>query len=156
MKEHLYYVYIVANTSRQLYTGFTSTLRARILDHKAKTYDDGFTTHWDECRLVYYECTDSVHGAIGREKQIKRWRREKKLWIIESINPNWHDLSEAWFLEPTATALPLDSALKRSARGDSPKGWEGKGQIIEKRKKMIERLRRRAGVYKVRKSKPDK
>jgi putative endonuclease len=61
--------------------------------------------------LVYYETYQDVHKAIGREKQIKRWRRSKKIALIEAVNPNWHDLSDGWYepAKPTAKALSLDS-----------------------------------------------
>ena len=110
MKEHAYFVYIVANATRQLYTGFTNSMRVRMIQHKRKDHDDGFTTHWSSCHLVYFEKTEDVHRAIARENQIKRWRREKKIWLIESKNPNWHDLCEEWGEKIEAKALPLDSA----------------------------------------------
>jgi putative endonuclease len=110
MKEHRYYVYIVANATRVLYVGFCGRLKTRIWQHKTKAFE-GFTSKWNVCRLVYYETYQDVHRAIAREKQIKRWRREKKIGLIESKNPNWHDLSDGWY-EPeraTAKALSLDS-----------------------------------------------
>jgi putative endonuclease len=96
-REKLYYAYIVANATRILYTGFSGDFVNRIWKHKTKQYDDGFTCHWRECRLVYYESYKSVHAAVAREKQIKRWRREKKVWLIEQMNPNCHDLSDGWY-----------------------------------------------------------
>lgn len=91
--EHRYWVYIVANATRLLYVGFTGRLAIRVHQHKTKSLEC-ITNHWKECRLVYYEGWQDVHRAIAREKQIKRWRREKKIALIESVNPNWHDLSE--------------------------------------------------------------
>lgn len=80
------------------------------------------TNKFNVCRLVYYEKYGEVADAIHREKQIKRWRREKKIVLIEKMNLNWHDLSEGWFenpYDPTPKALPLDSPPKtRLARGD--------------------------------------
>jgi|SRR5579864_4757250 len=96
MKEHLYYVYIIANATRILYTGMTSKLEDRVWKHKNKLLE-GFTSHFRICRLVYWESFDDVRRAIDREKQIKRWRREKKIALIEKLNPNWHDLSDGWF-----------------------------------------------------------
>ena len=77
MKEHLYYVYIIANATRILYTGLTSNLHQRVWKHKNKMLD-GFTSHFQVCRLVYFESFDDVRRAIDREKQIKRWRRENE------------------------------------------------------------------------------
>jgi len=109
MKEHRYFVYILANAPRNLYTGFTSTLRHRVWQHKTKALDC-FTNSWHDCRLAYFESFQDVHRAIAREKQIKRWRREKKIALIESINRDWHDLSAEWFEEtPKAKAMSLDS-----------------------------------------------
>src|SRR5205823_10291421 len=100
-KDHRYYVYIIASAARVLYIGFTSKLRERVWKHKTKTFE-GFTSHFHFCRLVYFESFDDVRRAIGREKQIKRWRRDKKVKLIESVNPDWHDLSDDWYndLEP--------------------------------------------------------
>jgi len=98
LKNHRYYVYIIANATRILYTGFTSKLRERVWKHKTKMLE-GFTGHFHVCRLVYFESYDDVRRAIGREKQIKGWRREKKIKLIEMTNPNWHDLSDGWYDE---------------------------------------------------------
>jgi hypothetical protein len=57
----------------------------------------GFTRHYKCHRLVYCESFDSVHNAIAREKQIKRWSRWKKAWLIEQKNPTWEDLAAEWF-----------------------------------------------------------
>jgi putative endonuclease len=95
MDEHRYYVYIVASRSHTLYIGFTSSLEARIQQHKEGTCD-GFSTQYNCNRLVYYETHDDVYRAISREKQLKRWSRSKKLALIERFNPAWADLSEHW------------------------------------------------------------
>ena len=96
MKEHFYYVYLIANATRILYTGLTGNLNQRVWKHKNKSLE-GFTSHFHVCRLVYFESFDDVRRAIDREKQIKRWRREKKIKLIEMRNPNWHDLSDGWY-----------------------------------------------------------
>ena len=96
MRDHCYYVYIIANATRILYTGITNNLVRRVWEHKTRAVD-GFTSHFHVCRLVYYERFDHVHKAIAREKQIKRWRREKKIWLIERVNRDWKDLSEGWY-----------------------------------------------------------
>ena len=93
--EHRYYVYILASKSRVLYIGVTNNLRARILQHRSGEFG-GFTSDYKVHRLVYYEQHGWVQNAIAREKQIKRWRREKKTWLIERENPTWEDLAGDW------------------------------------------------------------
>ena len=78
-----------------LYTGVTNDLKKRIYEHKEKLID-GFTKKYNITRLVYYEPHLDIREAIAREKQIKGWLRKKKIALIESLNPNWDDLSEAW------------------------------------------------------------
>jgi putative endonuclease len=91
-----YYVYIMSSSAGTLYTGVTSKLRSRVYAHKHKLIP-GFTNKYNINRLVYYEETYDVKSAITREKQIKSWRREKKIMLINSINSTWRDLSEDWF-----------------------------------------------------------
>jgi putative endonuclease len=91
-----YYIYIMANRSRTLYTGVTNNLERRVFEHKKKLIE-GFTKKYNLTRLVYYETTNDIHAALEREKQIKGWLRSKKIDLIESINPNWDDLSIEWF-----------------------------------------------------------
>ena len=91
-----YYVYVMANRARTLYTGFTSDLKRRVFEHKQRLMP-GFTERYNVTRLVYYEATSDVHSAIAREKQIKGWLRSKKVALIESVNPSWDDLSSGWF-----------------------------------------------------------
>ena len=90
-----YYVYIITNNSGTLYTGVTNDLQRRIFEHKHKLGGD-FSKRYNLTRLIYYEMTNDVNAAIAREKQIKGWRKAKKLTLINSINPNWRDLSEDW------------------------------------------------------------
>ena len=87
-----YYVYIMTNKSRTLYTGVTNDLERRVYEHKQKLVA-GFTAKYNIDRLVYYEATEDVNAAISREKQIKGWLRAKKIALIESMNPDWVDLS---------------------------------------------------------------
>jgi putative endonuclease len=87
-----YYVYIMTNHSKTLYTGMTNDLTRRVYEHKEKLIP-GFTQKYNITKLVYFEETSDVHEAIAREKQIKGWLREKKIALIESINPEWKDLS---------------------------------------------------------------
>ena len=87
-----YYVYIMASLSGVLYTGVTSDLNKRVGEHK-EAQIPGFTKRYKVHRLVYYETTNDVNAAIAREKQIKRWRREKKVQLVETINRGWDDLA---------------------------------------------------------------
>ena len=90
-----YFVYIMTNNSKTLYTGVTSNLRRRVAEHKSKVVP-GFTRKYKIDKIVYFEVTSDVYSAITREKQIKGWVRKKKIALIESGNPEWRDLSEDW------------------------------------------------------------
>jgi putative endonuclease len=90
-----YYIYILSNKSKTLYTGITNNLERRIFEHKSKKIK-GFTSKYNITLLVYYEITNDVKSAIAREKQIKGWVRKKKIDLIESMNPEWNDLSGDW------------------------------------------------------------
>ena len=87
-----YYVYIMTNNSRTLYIGITGDITKKVYEHKNKLVK-GYTNKYNIDRLVYYEVTNDVNAAIAREKQLKRWRREKKVKLIEEFNPEWRDLS---------------------------------------------------------------
>ena len=91
-----YYVYIMTNHSKTLYTGVTNDLQRRVFEHKNKKVP-GFTSRYNINKLVYFENSSSSYEAIRREKQIKGWLRSKKIALIESINPNWLDLSADWY-----------------------------------------------------------
>jgi len=91
-----YYVYILSNVSKTIYVGMTGDLFARTFQHKQKK-EEGFSSRYNLHKLVYYEIYNDVYAAIAREKQIKRWRREKKVALIESVNPKWKDLAEDWY-----------------------------------------------------------
>jgi len=93
-----YYVYIMTNKSRTLYTSVTNDLMRRVYEHKNKLDPKSFTSKYNIQFLVYYESTPSVHVALAREKQIKGWLRAKKIALIDSMNPEWKDLSEDWFI----------------------------------------------------------
>jgi len=90
-----FWVYIMASRSGTLYTGVTGFLESRVGQHK-EGLSEGFTKKYSCDRLVYYEAFDDVHRAIAREKQLKGWRRERKIALIEKINPRWLDLAEHW------------------------------------------------------------
>ena len=94
-----YYVYVMANWSRTLYTGVTNDLRRRVYEHKNKLIP-GFTAKYNVGKLVYYEQTGDVYEAVSRERQIKGWTREKKLVLIEEANPGWEDLAASWYGTP--------------------------------------------------------
>ena len=91
-----YYVYMLASHSRRLYTGMTSNLVGRVWQHKKKIAD-GFTKRYNINRLVWFDSTNDVWVAIEWERRIKRWRREKKVRLIERHNPGWLDLAENWY-----------------------------------------------------------
>jgi putative endonuclease len=89
----------MTNKSRTLYTGVTNDLMRRVYEHKNKLVK-GFTPRYNIQYLVYYESTSNIYSAIAREKQIKGWLRKKKIALIDSMNPEWKDLSEDWFVSP--------------------------------------------------------
>jgi len=91
-----YYVYILTNRKQGvLYTGVTNNLERRMYEHKNKLIP-GFASKYNLKKLVYFEETIDVNAAITREKQIKGWLRKKKVALIESMNPDWKDLTEDW------------------------------------------------------------
>ncbi len=96
-KPKRFHVYIMTNRPRAhvLYTGITGNLGRRVFEHKNKLVP-GFTSRYNLTRLVYHECFVYPDAAIAREKEIKGWRRSKKIRLIESMNPYWHDLAESW------------------------------------------------------------
>jgi len=93
MDERQYCVYIMTNkASTVLYTGFSGNLPERVMQHKSKVVES-FTKRYSVNRLVYYEVTDDVDGAMERERQIKAGSRKKKMDLIDAFNPTWRDLS---------------------------------------------------------------
>ena len=90
--ERQFYVYILSNKyNKVLYIGITSDLLRRTYEHK-QHYVQGFTARYNVTKLVYYEILDDPESAIFREKQLKAGSRQKKLELINSINPGWKDL----------------------------------------------------------------
>ena len=87
------YVYIVSSRSRTLYIGITNDLDRRMFEHKNGVFE-GFSKDYCCTRLVYYERFDGPIAAIAREKQLKGWRREKKIALIEKVNSTWVDFAE--------------------------------------------------------------
>jgi putative endonuclease len=90
-REHHYYVYILSSKSRTLYIGVTNDLFYRMEQHRNGEFD-GFTKKYKVNRLVYYERFQYINSAIGREKQLKGWLRERKIALIEENNPTWEDI----------------------------------------------------------------
>ena len=92
----IYYVYILSSQRRVLYIGVTSKIEQRIFQHKTHVFG-GFTAKYGVTRLVCFGRHGSVMTAIRREKEMKVWRREEKIRLIESMNPTWRDLSYGWY-----------------------------------------------------------
>ena len=90
-----YFVYIMTNRSKTLYVGVTNDLQRRVFEHKGKMVP-GFTARYNIDRLVYWEDTNDVRAAIAREKQLKGWRRQRKIELIDGMNPQWDDLAAEW------------------------------------------------------------
>jgi putative endonuclease len=90
-----FFVYILSSRSRTLYIGVTNDIGRRVDEHR-RGVGSKFTSKYHVGRLVYVEVTPDVHSAIMREKQIKGWRREKKLALINAFNPAWEDLAAGW------------------------------------------------------------
>ena len=84
----------ITSTSKNtaIYVGSTSDLKSRIYQHKTKESPNSFTAKYNIDKLVYYEYFDFIEEALAREKQIKSWKREKKVKLVNDINPSWKDL----------------------------------------------------------------
>jgi len=95
-RQRSFFVYIMSNRSKTLYTGFTNNLVRRVWEHKQGVGSE-FCGHYKLDRLVYFERFQYVSNAISREKQIKGWLRIKKITLIVSQNPTWSDLSAGWY-----------------------------------------------------------
>ncbi len=97
MKEKTYWTYILANQWKRLYIGVTNNLFRRVYEHRQKLNAKSFTTKYSINRLVYFEESNDVLEAIRRERQLKYYKRQWKIELIEKENPNWLDLSEGWY-----------------------------------------------------------
>ncbi len=94
MNDKKYFIYILTNwNNKVMYIGVTNNLLRRIYEHKNKIID-GFTKRYNLNKLVYYEQFYEIQLALNREKELKKWRREKKNKLVESMNKEWKDLSE--------------------------------------------------------------
>ncbi|MGB8539352.1 MAG: GIY-YIG nuclease family protein [Acidobacteriaceae bacterium] len=121
-RDHDYYVYIVASRTHVLYCGVTKNIRRRVEEHREAVIP-GFTEVYQCNRLVWFERYQYILHAIEREKQIKRWRREKKIWLIEETNPTWADLSEAWRKETAGPSATLRCAPVGMTRVKTAYSW---------------------------------
>ena len=97
-----YFVYVLSSTGRTLYVGVTNDLERRLYQHRTGS-GSSFTDQYRVGRLVHFEETSDVHAALAREKEIKGWRRSKKIALIESTNPSWSDLAADWLDVPAST-----------------------------------------------------
>jgi putative endonuclease len=107
-----YCVYILASRSRNLYTGVTNDLERRMREHREGLVP-GFTSRYRIFRLVHYEIFGDIRLAIAREKEIKGWRREKKLWLMRQHNPLWEDMSERLANERVADKERTQTEMQR-------------------------------------------
>ena len=96
-RSHAYYVYILASKIRgTLYIGVTNNLERRVYEHKSKL-NKGFTQKYGVSKLMYFEVFQYVNEAIKREKNLKKWKRNWKIKLIEKDNEKWLDLSRDWY-----------------------------------------------------------
>lgn len=93
--QKIFWVYILTNRSKTLYTGVTRNLQKRVWEHKNHVHA-GFTDRYQIDRLVWFESYATPQAAIAREKQIKGWTRARKMALVVALNPEWRDLSEEW------------------------------------------------------------
>lgn len=92
--EHIYYVYLLASATGKLYVGMSNNLKRRVWEHRAKVDPKSYTAIHNCVHLVYYESLHDVRQAIAREKQIKKYRRAKKVELVSGMNPLWLDYYE--------------------------------------------------------------
>jgi putative endonuclease len=104
-----YYVYIMASNSHRIYVGVTNDLPRRVLKHKQGAVT--FAARYRMTRLVYVETTPYTLSAIAREKELKGWRRSRKIERIERLNPTWKDLAEDWHLSMSSPST-ADPSLR--------------------------------------------
>jgi putative endonuclease len=93
-----YYVYVLSSESGVLYIGATNDLARRVYEHKHRLVP-GFTSRYNVAQLVYFEQTSDVSADIARERQIKGWRRARKVELIRAMSPEWGDLAARWYEE---------------------------------------------------------
>ena len=111
-KEYNFYIYILINYSKTvLYVGFTNNIIRRIIEHK-NDLGCKFTRKYKLKHLVYFKQCEDVYGMMEREKEIKGWRREKKINLIKSVNPNLNDLSNKLFEDNGITEQIIKETVK--------------------------------------------
>ena len=104
------YVYILTNRpGGTLYIGVTANLEKRLSEHRLGV-GSKFTRRYNLHHLVHYEPYDEIEYAVAREKQLKAWRRDWKVELVEKGNPDWRDLSDGWWAPEPATTLPATSS----------------------------------------------
>jgi putative endonuclease len=107
----------MANVGRTLYVEVTNNLVRRVFEHKQALLP-GFTSEYGLTDLVYYEATADVRDALAREKQVKGWLREKKVALIEAMNPEWEDLSHVIGLDVGSVAFERQGVTKPVTRSE--------------------------------------
>ncbi|HEX4210346.1 MAG TPA: GIY-YIG nuclease family protein [Candidatus Binataceae bacterium] len=115
MRESNFYVYIMSSLLRTLYTGVTNNLERRIVEHRKGNKSSSFTARYNVNRLVYFEPLSEIYEAIVREKQIKQLTRKRKIKLIESLNPDWKDLSQEWDRAPLPLSQSDQTGILRAA-----------------------------------------
>lgn len=113
-----FYVYIMASAKRVLYIGMTNALHTRVYQHKFGDIE-GFTKRYWVKKLVHWESFDDVRNAIAREKELKGWRREKKIALIEDTNPKWKDLAENWYVQSDSRIQKKFARMNRRVLGET-------------------------------------
>jgi putative endonuclease len=134
-----YYVYILASRSRNLYIGVTNDLGRRMSEHRRGVVP-GFTARYRIFRLVHFESFGDIRMAIAREKEMKGWRREKKVWLIEWKNPTWEDLAEGLGLGekqiPHHRSPKAGDRVRDDSRGGSAAGGSEMRLVRDDSRKM--------------------
>jgi putative endonuclease len=102
-----YFVYILASEIRELYVGVTNNLERRLAEHRSGYDRESYSFRHSTTRLVYFEMTTDVSAAIRREKRLKRLSRQRKLRLIEGVNPQWRDLADIQVQEVSAPSSSL-------------------------------------------------
>lgn len=121
-RDYDFYVYILTNWNDQvMYIGMTNNLERRLYEHKNKLVE-GFTKKYNVHKLVYYEHGNDVHAAIAREKEIKKWRREKKNNLVMTMNPTWKDLSLEWNVDKVSPVGRNDKDTMTESQQGKPNG----------------------------------
>ena len=111
-KEYKFYIYILINYPKTvLYVGFTNNIIRRIIEHK-NDLGCKFTRRYKLKYLIYFEECENVYSMMEREKEIKKWRREKKINLIKSINPNLNDITSNLFKDNGITEKEIEETVK--------------------------------------------